>query len=83
MNSRYDKKIISIIRFSKRDPFFANDDVSGKLLVALYAWDGNSFPGNEFWSGQMGSTGDSAAACCTQVNKFKTLSTFVSLSLFS
>lgn len=55
------------ISFSKHDPFAASGEKSGKLVVALYAWDGNSFPGNEFWSGQMGSTGDSAAACCSQI----------------
>ena len=32
------------ITFSKRDPFTA--DVADKwLVVALYAWDGNAFPG--------------------------------------
>ncbi|XP_028163874.1 uncharacterized protein LOC114355289 isoform X2 [Ostrinia furnacalis] len=41
----------------------------GKLLVLTYAWDSNAHPGNEFWIGKLSSSGDSAAACATQITE--------------
>lgn len=39
----------------------------GKLLIAMYAWDGCSNPGNEYWKGSLGASGDPAAACCSLI----------------
>lgn len=36
-------------------------------VVAMYAWDGNSFPGNEFWVGHKSASGDPAAACASTI----------------
>ncbi|XP_069687866.1 uncharacterized protein [Periplaneta americana] len=59
------------IMFSKRPPHskLSDPEDADKLLVVSYAWDGNALPGNEFWLGKLGSTGDSAAASSTQITE--------------
>ena len=54
------------IVFSKNDPFYLNKD-NDYLKVAMYAWDGNAFPGNEYWNGLLDASGDPAAASCSQI----------------
>ena len=67
------------IHFSKRspaDPFDGPD----RLLVAMYAWDGDSFPGNEYWWGSLTASGDPAAACCSLTSELQNADINVAVS---
>ena len=57
------------IHFSRRDPFdkLNGDEAAEKLIVASWAYDGNSFIGNEYWDNALTASGDPAAACCSQI----------------
>lgn len=55
--------------FTRGDPAMKRQ--GNRLLVACYAWDGNSFPGNEVWRGSLSASGDPAAVCCSTVGELQ------------
>jgi hypothetical protein len=58
------------VKFSRRNPAEKLHGVhSNYLLILSYAWDGNAFPGNEYWIGSLSATGDPAAACMSTIGE--------------
>ncbi len=68
--------------YSKSDPATAlRGENAGMLLVAAFAWDSNSYVGNEFWGGQLTASGDPAAASCSTIMQVRDVVFAVSVVL--
>ena len=55
------------VEAGQRAPAAPLERPAEQLLVATFAWDGNSFAGNEYWLGALSASGDPAAACCSAI----------------
>lgn len=58
------------VRFTQADPCrkLVGED-EGKLLIVTWAWDGNSYVGNEYWNQSLSASGDPAAVCFSTIGE--------------
>ena len=72
-NNTYNKNGNNIkISFTQGNPADQLTDGNvDKLLVAMYRWDANSYPGNEYWFKRITSSISSAAACCSTIQQLQ------------
>eukprot|EP01006_Ploeotia_vitrea_P051141 TRINITY_DN67529_c3_g9_i1.p1 TRINITY_DN67529_c3_g9~~TRINITY_DN67529_c3_g9_i1.p1 ORF type:complete len:496 (-),score=33.90 TRINITY_DN67529_c3_g9_i1:1469-2956(-) len=61
------------IHFQRWDPHrrLEDQDAEKNLVVESFAWDGNAYPGNEYWYGAnfLSVSGDPAAAACSMIGE--------------
>lgn len=55
------------LSYTKGNP--ADPVADDHIFVSTYAWDGNAFPGNEYWAGLLTASGDPAAAACSTIQQ--------------
>eukprot|EP00516_Mucochytrium_quahogii_P013206 CAMPEP_0203800574 /NCGR_PEP_ID=MMETSP0100_2-20121128/10660_1 /ASSEMBLY_ACC=CAM_ASM_000210 /TAXON_ID=96639 /ORGANISM=" , Strain NY0313808BC1" /LENGTH=444 /DNA_ID=CAMNT_0050706807 /DNA_START=144 /DNA_END=1478 /DNA_ORIENTATION=+ len=59
------------VKFSQNSPAALLSPPNKYTLVCSYAWDGNAYPGNEYWTESLSASGDPAAACCSTISELQ------------